>query len=123
MSCSPGLQILSLKAVLTFYEFSADVVAKSPRDQCGHPDYMQRQKLPNYLLELLETQAIKIETPLALEEWLEAQGISIIKGFSLKGCWLGVYSIKAQTISAASAMMRGNSMPLIMPCAGSMQSE
>ncbi len=42
----------------------------------GALDYMQRQKLPKRLLESLETQTIKIETTLALDQWLDAQGIS-----------------------------------------------
>ena len=42
----------------------------------GALDYMQRQQLPKFLLELLETQPIKFETPAALEHWLEEQGIT-----------------------------------------------
>ena len=42
----------------------------------GALEYMQCQKLPNRLLESLETQPIKFETTAALEQWLEKQGIT-----------------------------------------------
>ncbi len=65
----------AFKSRINFLELLSRCGSQAYVINTGALAYMQQQQLPKCILESLETQVIQIKTPLALEQWLAAQGI------------------------------------------------
>jgi len=64
------------KSRINFLELLSQSVNKTYVLNAGALDYLQRQKLPKFILDPLETQTVKITSEHAWTQWLDEQGIS-----------------------------------------------